>query len=289
MEEKLPLPKATGMLRQLQLATLEMMKKFDKVARENDIKYTLGAGSAIGAIVHNGFIPWDDDIDILMDRENFEKFLKLKDKILPREIHYKDYFCDQSMNVLLGKMVDKSTTMITVDQYGRKTVSGVCIDISVFDKVPNGKIAKKLQWIKSIKALILVNGIAPQNHGKLVNLYGKFVLKTTRNKLKKVIKLTNNIKKYQNKHCNSVAEMLYLGGNRIYFDIDMFDNFIDVPFEDTTLMLTAKYDYYLKKRYNRDYTILPPKEKRISWHNCIYLDTTMGYEEYLKKENTCEI
>ena len=75
MEEKetLPLPKATGMLRELQLANLAMMKKFDKVAREHGIKYTLGAGSAIGAIVHKGFIPWDDDIDILMDRENFDK------------------------------------------------------------------------------------------------------------------------------------------------------------------------------------------------------------------------
>ncbi len=289
MEEKLPLPKATGMLRELQLATLEMMKKFDKVARENDIKYTLGAGSAIGAIVHKGFIPWDDDIDVLMDRENFEKFMAIKDKILPPEILYKDYFSDQSMKVLLSKLIDTSTTMITVDQYGRKTISGVAIDISVFDKVPNGKIAKRLQWLKSIKALILVNGIAPQNHGRLVNLYGKFVLKTTKNKLIKVTKLTNKIKKYQNSHCNSVAEMLYLGGNRIYFDKDMFKEYIDVPFEDTAFMITSRYDYYLRKRYNRDYTVLPPKDKRISWHNCIYLDTKMGYEEYLKKENVSEI
>lgn len=285
MCETLPLPKAEGMLRELQLATLKMMKKFDKVARENGIKYTLGAGSAIGAIVHKGFIPWDDDIDVLMDRENFEKFLSLKDKILPEEILYKDYFTDQSMKVLLGKLIDKSTTMTTVDQYGRKTTSGVAIDISVFDKVPNGKIARRLQWLQSVKALILVNGIAPQNHGKIVNLYGKFALKTTKNKLKKVTKLTEKIKKYRYKDCNSVAEMLYLGGNRVYLDKQMFEEYIDVEFEDATLMITAKYDYYLRTRYQRDYTVLPPKEKRISWHNCEFLDTTIGYEEYLKREN----
>lgn len=273
----------------MQQTLLTMMKWFDAFCEKNGITYYAMGGTVLGAVRHKGFIPWDDDIDVLMDRENFEKFLSLKDKILPPEILYKDYFTDQSMKVLLGKLIDTSTTMITVDQYGRKTISGVAIDISVFDKVPNGKIAKKLQWLKSIKALILVNGIAPQNHGKLVNLYGKFVLKTTKNKLKTITKLTNKIKKYQNTHCNSVAEMLYLGGNRIYFDKDMFESFIDVPFEDTCLMVTAKYDYYLRKRYNRDYTTLPPKEKRISWHNCIYLDTKMGYEEYLKKENLSEI
>ena len=280
--ETLPLPKATGMLRELQLATLKMMKKFDRVARENNIKYTLGAGSAIGAIVHKGFIPWDDDIDILMDRENFDKFRALASQILPPEILYKDYFTDQSMKVLLGKMVDKSTTMITVDQYGRETVSGVCIDISVFDSVPNGNFAKKLQWLKSVKALILVNGIAPQNHGGLVKFYGKLVLKFTKNKLKKVTKLTNKIKKYNKQNCTHVAEMLYLGGNKIYFENKMFEEFIDVEFEDTSLMITKYYDYYLRKRYDRDYTTLPPKEKRISWHNCKYLNTEIGYEEYLK-------
>ena len=224
-----------------------------------------------------------------MDRENFEKFLSLKDKILPEEILYKDYFTDQSMKVLLAKLIDKSTTMTTVDQYGRQTTSGVAIDISVFDKVPNGKIARKLQWLHSVKALILVNGIAPQNHGKIVNLYGKFALKTTKNKLKKVTKLTEKIKKYRYKDCKSVAEMLYLGGNRVYLDKEMFEEYVDVEFEDATFMITAKYDYYLRTRYQRDYTVLPPKDKRISWHNCIFLDTTVGFEEYLKRNEGSEV
>ena len=284
-EEKLPLPKATGMLRELQLASLKMMVQFDKAMRENGIEYTLGAGSAIGAVVHGGFIPWDDDIDVLMDRKNYDKFLSLKDKILPENILYKDYFLNQDMKVLLGKLVDKSTTMTTVDQYGRKTTSGVAIDISVFDFVPNSKIKRKLQWFRSIKALILANRIAPQNHGKLIKAYGAFLLKTTKNPLKKVGKLVDKIKKYKEDNCNFVAEMLYLGGNKVYLDKKMFSSYVDIQFEDATFRITAEYDYYLRTRYNRDYTILPPKEKRISWHNCIYLDTTVGFEDYLKENN----
>ncbi len=285
IKETLPLPKATGMLRELQLANLEMMKKFDKVARENGIKYTLGAGSAIGAIVHKGFIPWDDDIDILMDRENYDKLKTLSKEILPKELEFKDYFSDQTCNVLIGKIIDNSTTMITVDQYGRETVSGVAIDVSVFDSVPNGKIARKLQWLKSVKALILANKLTPQNHGKLVKLYGNLILKFTRNKLKTIIKLEKKIKKYKKENCDCLAEMLYLGGNRIYFENKMFQDFIDVEFEDAKFMITAHYDYYLRKRYNRDYTILPPQDKRIAWHNCRYLDTNLGFREYLKEKD----
>ena len=148
-KESLPLPKATGLLRELQLAYLKLMKEVDKVFRENGIFYTLGAGSAIGAIVHHGFIPWDDDIDILMDRANYDKFVSLKDKILPKNIIFKDYFSDNSLKVLIGKIVDTSTTMITVDQYGRKTASGVAIDVSCFDYVEKNKIKRKFQWFNS--------------------------------------------------------------------------------------------------------------------------------------------
>lgn len=282
-KESLPLPKATGLLRELQLAYLKLMKEVDKVFRENGIFYTLGAGSAIGAIVHHGFIPWDDDIDILMDRANYDKFVSLKDKILPKNIIFKDYFSDNSLKVLIGKIVDTSTTMITVDQYGRKTVSGVAIDVSCFDYVEKNKIKRKFQWFNSIKALILANGISPQNHGKLVKWYGNFLLKTTKDKPKKIKKLVEKIKSSSPKS-GLVAEMLYLGGNKIYFDEKTFKEFIEVDFEDTKFLVTKEYDYYLKKRYQRDYTVLPPKEKRLSWHNCEYLNVSLGYEEYLKNE-----
>ena len=61
--------------RHLQLVILSIAKDIDKLCQENDIKYYLVGGSAIGAIRHQGFIPWDDDLDIIMDATNYDKFI----------------------------------------------------------------------------------------------------------------------------------------------------------------------------------------------------------------------
>ena len=64
-------------LRHLQLVILSIVKDIDKLCRNNDIEYYLFGGSAIGAIRHKGFIPWDDDLDIIMDHSNYDKFVKV--------------------------------------------------------------------------------------------------------------------------------------------------------------------------------------------------------------------
>lgn len=64
-------------LRHLQLVILSIAKYIDKLCRENDIRYFLLGGSAIGAVRHHGFIPWDDDLDIVMDAENYSKFVRI--------------------------------------------------------------------------------------------------------------------------------------------------------------------------------------------------------------------
>ena len=64
-------------LRRLQLTQLEILKVIDKICREHDIPYSLYAGTLLGAVRHQGFIPWDDDLDICMSRANYNRFLKV--------------------------------------------------------------------------------------------------------------------------------------------------------------------------------------------------------------------
>ncbi|MBO1914255.1 LicD family protein, partial [Microvirga sp. 3-52] len=81
-------------LRLLQLKCLDILLEIDKVCKQNNIDYSLVGGSAIGAVVHKGFIPWDDDIDIVMNRTNFERFKSLSKKELPSNLMLKDFDSD---------------------------------------------------------------------------------------------------------------------------------------------------------------------------------------------------
>lgn len=79
-EEITTLPKAEGLLRKIQLGNLAILKEFDRVCRENDLKYWLAYGTQLGATRHKGYIPWDDDIDVAMMRDDYEKIKEIFDK-----------------------------------------------------------------------------------------------------------------------------------------------------------------------------------------------------------------
>lgn len=101
------MPKASGLLRTFQLAELELLKKIDRVCKKHDISYWLDFGTLLGAIRHHGFIPWDDDVDIAMMREDYEKFLTILDEEFPSEIY--------STNSLGFLQIHVKGTMLQVD------------------------------------------------------------------------------------------------------------------------------------------------------------------------------
>ena len=91
-------------LRRMQLHILEMLKYIDKVCRENNIKYWLSAGSCLGAVRHGGFIPWDDDVDIEMERKDYIKFYKILNSEQNDRYILHSYFNDKEYLYPLGKI-----------------------------------------------------------------------------------------------------------------------------------------------------------------------------------------
>ena len=128
-------------LRKVQLIELEILKEFDKICKDNHLRYILVGGTLIGAIRHNGFIPWDDDIDISMPRKDYNKFIKIQKKQLN---HQKYYFqCMETENEFglpFGKIRRKgsiySETTCPLDEKKQ----GIWIDIFPIDKIDNNKI-----------------------------------------------------------------------------------------------------------------------------------------------------
>ena len=122
------IPKATGILRKYQLADIKILKIFDKMCRDNNLGYWLDYGNLIGAVRHKGFIPWDDDIDVTMIRDDYEKFIKLFEKEIPYDKNLYLEFENNGINRCLLKLKHKKLSSLDIDiftdDYYYKNVQG---------------------------------------------------------------------------------------------------------------------------------------------------------------------
>ena len=127
-------------LRKAQLLMLKILKEIHNICVKNNIKYFLSDGTLIGAIRHNGFIPWDDDLDIGMLREDYEKFCSIAQEELPEEFVLQTQKTDKGYGLQFGKVILKNTIWIEkVAKNTKRDYSGLYIDIFPYDKIPEDK------------------------------------------------------------------------------------------------------------------------------------------------------
>lgn len=259
-------------LRDLQLLMLENMKIIHALCEQYNIQYSLCAGSAIGAVVHKGFIPWDDDIDIMMDRENYDRFCKIIPNKLPSNLELLNYKNSEDARTLISKIVDNNYVITYQTTTGEKIDMGLFIDITVLDKVPTDIKKRKNIFKRSKLGLLLIGRNTPQNQGKLKKWIGMLLIKMTTERFKinygkKTEKLIANSVKDEKEY--TYAELLIYCGKVYEFNKNLFSQYERIQFEDTYFYIVSDYDTYLRKRYERDYTILPPKEQQISHHGIL--------------------
>lgn len=242
---------------------VEILKEFDKLCKQNDIKYSLIGGSLIGAIRHKGIIPWDDDIDVIMTKENYDKLLKI---ISSYKGNYR--FINNDLNseyyYPFLKMINPKTHIeekyINIKEYG------IYIDIFHYVNLPQSKIQLKFFWYKLQFLKLLISGYATKeirkdDKYKVPKRIGKLISKIFG--IKKIIKWYNyNINKYNNKNSETII------GNwpcyKLEKEIQSKENIKEYKtceFEKINVMIFEKYDKILKTTFG-DYMIVPPKEKQ---------------------------
>lgn len=137
-----------SVLRRQQMRMLDILMAVDKICKKYSIRYWLSSGTLIGAIRHNGFIPWDDDLDIEMMREDYLKFLKVAEAELPSELALQSMDTDENYFYFYAKVRDKNSYMEELNHYDRRLKEkGIYIDVMPVEQQPMilHKLTEKLQ------------------------------------------------------------------------------------------------------------------------------------------------
>ena len=246
-------------LRNLQLIELEMLIEVDRICRKNGIKYSLSGGTLLGAIRHKGFIPWDDDLDVMFFHEEYEKFYNAcKTDLDGTRFFFQDFRTDPNYRWGYGKMRRLGTEYVKAGQEHLKQKTGVCIDIFDFNNVPNGKIRRKIYHTKMFCIRkILYSELGKKNEKKaLLRLWYKLLSVIPSEYMNK--KRLKVIEPYRFINASNVSSEMFpkqKGG----YSSRLFENYTEVEFEGNKFMSTAEWDYYLTAHYG-DYMKLPDKE-----------------------------
>lgn len=131
--------------RRMQLIQLELLVELDRVCRKNQINYTIFGGTLLGAVRHQGYIPWDDDADVVMLREDYERFKQVIGDLNPNICFFQDHTSDPAYRWGYGKLRKTGTTFVRAGQEHIKCKTGVFIDIFPLDDVPKSTIGQMLQ------------------------------------------------------------------------------------------------------------------------------------------------
>lgn len=271
-------------IKKLQQKSLEVFLYFKKFCEEYNLLFYFCGGCCIGAIRHKGFIPWDDDIDVFMPRDDYERFEKLWAKYGDKE---KYCYCKTDRNInyhhTASTFKDPNTTFINKHSKNEDIIHGLGIDIIPLDGYPNLKIERMNQVFFSVIYSLFNAQRLPDNQGKAIRWLSKIILSLVRSKeLRYRIwsKAEKKMSKYSIEDCDHITELVtgfrYM---KLKYPKEIFEKAVYKEFEGYEMPIPVGYDRYLKMAFG-DYMVLPPKEMQIPKHDAIYINLNESYKRY---------
>lgn len=254
-------------LKELQQVSLDILKDVHTFCETNKIRYSMAYGTLIGAVRHKGFIPWDDDVDIVMPRPDFERFCKEYKSDHMQLIYYDN---DKTALAAFARVCECDRTGFQTERPWTTQHSGVWIDIFPLDGVTNQEeYIKRYNHLKRISPIVYK--FRRQNHhivdtdswwsrtktilARIIGINGLLPHAL----LKRIVSIMT---KYDYDKCTMYGQMSCLDDGAILFSKQDFQSTVLLDFEDTRFMAMNGYDNVLRQIYG-DYMLLPPEDKRV--------------------------
>lgn len=253
-----------GDLRNLQMAELEILLEFQRVCETLGLRYYLTAGTLLGAVRHKGFIPWDDDIDVAMPREDYDKLAQQGPKYIGAEYVYQEYRTEPNFPYYFAKLRKRGTKAEEPILRAIEMEQGIYIDIFPLDRCPDS----------DGRAALLFKGIELLDCAVLARVSTEFVCGYQKGYMRF---LWNVLRHLPNGWIFALREgtrkLLGRGGKRLctagghhgypreVYQPEWFAKTVELEFEGHSFPAPAGWDALLKNMYG-DYMTLPPQEER---------------------------
>lgn len=268
-------------MNELQTELTNMLFIFHKICEKYNLRYYIIAGTMLGAVRHQGFIPWDDDIDVGMPRKDYEKLHKIA-KEINTEKYYIEYPGKDNANFpfLTAKMYNTQTTFTEKQRYPVKR--GIYIDIFPIDGL--GSDAKELKkkyerFYKNYKMYLIITGAFLKRRSLSKNmavLLGRIISPLFISRKKLADKIDKICRQYDFDESNYVCNLLGGAGFNGVVPKEYFGMPTMIEFENIKVFGLEKPELYLKSMYG-DFMKLPPEDKRVSYHDAYEIDLKKPY------------
>ena len=262
---------------------LQILDEIDRFCRKHGLRYSLAYGTMLGAVRHKGFIPWDDDIDIIMPIEDYNNFTKLWTNETPEGLFLQNKFIENGFTQNFTKIRKDHTTFLQSKQDLEANIhTGIFIDIFPGYRVAPSKIGRKKQLLSSAVNLLYARG-KTEGSFRVASLIEKLLLSLPAGCK---LRLYASSDRYLQKNKDTLLDFYFpstIKWAKKVYPSDMFDNLIEMEFEGRKYLCVKEYDKILTYEYG-DYMKLPPMEKRVQTHHPILINYEKNYDELSDEE-----
>lgn len=271
-----------GKLALLRTVALSMLAEVDRICKKHEIRYFLSGGSMLGAVRHGGFIPWDDDVDIAMLREDFEKFRTIAPKELDSRYSYQSHTNKNGYHFFFDRITAKNTYFATKYSDGYEMPKGISVDIFVYDRAPKSKSAQIRHFKKLMRKRLLMNVRWKDTARKDKRyLLSKLMLPLLRLRSMDSYSASYEkaVRKYEHTGSPFVRPPATDHNYKDAMPREWFTDVIPCTFSGVGTFLPVGYDGFLRGWYGDDYMALLPLYKQAPYHDYYRLDLGSNIEE----------